>query len=184
MHPPACMNGRKELSRPKNGRILPLFGGLKSESSSPPLGLDARLVPGLTEGLLITFYHPFQRSCPLPLPHFEVFSKYSRNIPKIFPFVTRKFSESKSPIFFVFMLWPSKYLALSSEPNYNVMGTSMGEIRSDTHNVVYFWDRGSMYILGRDQSFSCRQYKCVRRRVEVIRSPTYHQALSIRFPTI
>ena len=23
------------------------------------------------------------------------------------------------------------------------MGTSIGEIRSDTHNVVYFWDRGN-----------------------------------------
>ena len=29
MHPPACMNGRKKISRPKIGRILPLFGGLK-----------------------------------------------------------------------------------------------------------------------------------------------------------
>ena len=31
MHPPACMNGRKKISRPKNGRILPLCGGLKSD---------------------------------------------------------------------------------------------------------------------------------------------------------
>ena len=38
------------------------------------------------------------------------------------------------------------YLALSSEPNYNVMGTSIGEIRSDTHNVVYCWDRGSIVL--------------------------------------
>ena len=30
-HPPACMNGRKKFSRPKNGRILPLFGRLKSD---------------------------------------------------------------------------------------------------------------------------------------------------------
>ena len=34
------------------------------------------------------------------------------------------------------------YLALSGEPNYDVMGTSIGEIRSDTHYVVYLWDRG------------------------------------------
>ena len=26
------------------------------------------------------------------------------------------------------------------------MGTSIGEIRSDTHNVVYFWDRGSIIL--------------------------------------
>ena len=32
-HPPACMNGRKKFSRPKNGRILPLFGRLKSDEN-------------------------------------------------------------------------------------------------------------------------------------------------------
>ena len=27
----SCMKGRKKNGRPKNGRILPLFGGLKSD---------------------------------------------------------------------------------------------------------------------------------------------------------
>ena len=33
MHPAACMNGRKKNSRPKNGRILSLFGGLESDEN-------------------------------------------------------------------------------------------------------------------------------------------------------
>ena len=65
MHPPACMNGRKKISRPKNGRILPLFGGLKSDENKQTNlivlavnGGRRLVVPRLREGLLIIFYHP------------------------------------------------------------------------------------------------------------------------------
>ena len=63
------MNGRKKISRPKNGRILPLFGGLKSDENKQTdkqtnlivlavTGGRRLVVPRLREGLLIIFYHP------------------------------------------------------------------------------------------------------------------------------
>ena len=75
----------------------------------------------------------------------KIFSKYSQNIPKIFSkysYLSPANSQNVRVQFFFFFSWPSTYLALSMTPNHNVMGTSIGEICSDTHNVVYFRDRG------------------------------------------
>ena len=102
MHPPACMNGRKKISRPKNGRILPLFGGLKSDGKKKqnkqtnlnrprrhwwaPLGSptpswrppDHILPPSLT-------FLPSAEPSPSNVENNINYRKNSHNIPKIPP---------------------------------------------------------------------------------------------------
>ena len=97
MHPPACMNGRKKNSRPKNGRILPPFGGLKSDEKKwnlnrprrhwwAPLGYptpswrppDHILPPSLT-------FLPSAAPSPSNVENNINYQKQSHNIPKIPP---------------------------------------------------------------------------------------------------
>ena len=61
MHPPARMSGRKKISRPKNGRILPLFGGLKNDEKKKPVSFRG--------GWTALSPPPWRIGGPLVVPH-------------------------------------------------------------------------------------------------------------------
>ena len=96
---PARANGRKKKKQsPENGGISPLLRGKKirkktykrtEEKKSRPRRhwnlILQKTVQGLREGLLIVFYHPFQRCSPVPRRYHGMLPKRSPPNPKFRP---------------------------------------------------------------------------------------------------